>query len=81
MAYLMLYGNGWTQRWRIAPGTEENVRSQISQVGRAGTGQLTVLDPASEAEVTLVIAWAMVATAVVLDSAGASPDDSAGQYA
>ena len=33
MAYLMLYGNGWTQRWRIASGTEEQVLAQISQVG------------------------------------------------
>jgi hypothetical protein len=81
MAYLMLYGNGWTQRWRIAPGMEDNVRSQISQVGTAGTGQLPVVDPASESEVTLVVAWAHVATAAVLEAPGPSPDDSAGQYA
>lgn len=82
MAYLMLYGNGWTQRWRIASGMEEHVRSQISQVGTQATGQLTVVDPGSEAEATLVVAWALVAAAVVLDgSAGAGDSNSAGQYA
>lgn len=83
MAYLMLYGNGWTQRWRIASGMEEHVRSQISQVGTDGTGKLTVVDPGSEAETTLVVAWALVATAVVLDAAAteAGSDDSTGQYA
>jgi len=82
VAYLMLYGNGWTQRWRIAPGTEDQVRSLISQVGTDTTGQLTVLDPGSEAEATLVVAWALVAAAVVLDGApGAGDDESAGQYA
>jgi hypothetical protein len=82
MAYLMLYGNGWTQRWRIAPGTEEHVRSQISQVGTDTTGHLTVVDPGSEAEATLMISWALVATAVVIDgTATAGSDDSAGQYA
>jgi len=82
VAYLMLYGNGWTQRWRIASGTEEHVRSQISQVGTGTTGQLTVVDPGTEAEATLVVAWALVAAAVVLDgSAGSGDNDSAGQYA
>ena len=82
MAYLMLYGNGWTQRWRIASGMEDEVRSQISQVGTGATGQLTVLDPGSDAEATLVVAWELVAAAVVLDgSAGAGEGDSAGQYA
>ena len=81
MAYLMLYGNGWTQRWRIAPGMEEHVRDQISQVGTDTTGQLTVVDPGSEVEVTLAVAWALVATAVVIDgTAPAGSDDSGGQY-
>ena len=78
----MLYGNGWTQRWRIASGTEEQVRAQISQVGTGTTGELVVLDPGSEAEATLVVAWALVAAAVVLDGSDASKvGSSAGQYA
>ena len=82
MAYLMLYGNGWTQRWRIASGMEDEVRSQICQVGTDTTGRLTVVDPGSEAEASLVVAWAMVAAAVVLDgSAGVGDHGSAGQYA
>jgi hypothetical protein len=82
VAYLMLYGNGWTQRWRIAAGMEDHVRSQISQIGTDTTGQLTVIDPGSETEATLMIAWAQVASAVVLDEApGAGGADSAGQYA
>lgn len=82
MAYLMLYGNGWTQRWRIAAGMEDQVRSQISQVGQDATGQIIVVDPGSEAEATLVVAWALVAAAVVLEEAApARGTDSAGQYA
>jgi len=82
MAYLLLFGNGWTQRWRIAPGMEEHVRSQISQVGTDTTGELTVVDPGSEAEATLVLAWALVAAAVVLDGTpGARESNSTGQYA
>ena len=82
VAYLMLYGNGWTQRWRIASGMEEHVRSQIQKVGSDGTGKLAVVDPGSEAETTLVVAWALVASAVVLDTAvEAGGVDSAGQYA
>jgi hypothetical protein len=82
VAYLMLYGNGWTQRWRIASGMEEHVRSQLAQVGTDATGQLTVIDPRSEAEATLMVAWALVATAVVLDGTVApGSDDSVGQYA
>jgi hypothetical protein len=82
VAYLMLYGNGWTQRWRIAPAMEDHVRSQIADVGTDSTGQLSVVDPGSEAEATLVVAWAQVAAAVVLDgAAGSGDDDTAGQYA
>ena len=78
----MLYGNGWTQRWMIPPGAEEQVRSQISHVGTNATGKLTVVDPGSEAEATLVVAWELVAAAVVLDgSAGGASGDSTGQYA
>jgi hypothetical protein len=81
MAYLMLYGNGWTQRWPIASGDEAAVRSQISKVGTAATGQLAVIDPGSESKATLVVAWALVAAAVVLDSAPGVTSDSVGQYA
>jgi hypothetical protein len=81
VAYLMLYGNGWTQRWRIAPVMEDHVRSQISQVGTDTTGQLSVVDPGSDAEATLVVAWALVAAAVVLDGSAGAEDDTAGQYA
>jgi hypothetical protein len=83
VAYLLLYGSGWTQRWGIPAGTEEQVRSQIVQVGTDGTGKLTVVDPGSEAEATLVVAWALVAAAVLLDGSARAtpPGDSTGQYA
>lgn len=80
MAFLMLYGNGWTQRWRIPSGMEEHVRSQVFQVGTGVTGSLTVVDAGSDAEATLVVAWSQVAAAVVLEGS-AAPDESAGQYA
>ena len=44
MAYLMLYGNGWTQRWRIEDGKERQVQEDITRLGRPGTIQLPVLD-------------------------------------
>ncbi|HEU5037653.1 MAG TPA: hypothetical protein VFT70_11660 [Nocardioides sp.] len=82
MAYLLLYGNGWTQRWGIAPGMEEQVRLQISQVGTSAAGQLAVVDPGSGATAELVVAWALVAAAVVLDGSTAAGDgDLTGQYA
>lgn len=78
----MLYGNGWSQRWRIASGNEEQVRSQITRVGTGTTGKLTVVDPGSEAEATLVVAWALVAAAVVIDGTAEAGDGaSTGQYA
>ena len=77
----MLYGNGWTQRWFIPAGMEDHVRSEIEAVGTDKTGRLTVVDPGSETEASLVIAWALVAAAVVLDSAPkAGNADAAGQY-
>ncbi len=82
MAYLMLYGSGWTQRWRIPEGTADHVRAEISQVGTQATGSLSVVDPGSEAEVTLVVAWGLVAAAVVIHGAAGSGDDvTTGQYA
>lgn len=65
MAYLMLYGNGWTQRWRIAAEDEAAVRQEVERVGTATTGRLTVVDPGSDAPATLVVAWSEVAAAVV----------------
>ena len=78
----MLYGSGWTQRWRIPTGMENGVRDEISRVGTQTTGSLLVVDPGSDAEVTLVVAWNLVAAAVVIDGAADSGVDSTtGQYA
>ena len=82
VAYLMLYGSGWTQRWRIPDGAEDQIRSQISQIGTHGAGRLSVVDPGSDAAVTLMIAWDQVAAAVVIGEAeGGEARGSAGQYA
>lgn len=82
MAYLMLYGSGWTQRWRIPEGMEDQVHTEISQVGTQATGSLSVVDPGSDAEVTLVVAWGQVAAAVVIQGAeGTGADLTSGQYA
>lgn len=77
----MLYGNGWTQRWRLPEGTADRVRAEIAQVGADSTGHLDVVDPGSDSEVTLVVAWRLVAAAVVIGAAESSgADDTAGQY-
>ena len=82
MAYLMLYGvGGWSQRWEIAEGQDETVRSEISRVGNQGTGHLHVVDPTSEDATTLVVAWAAIATAVVVESDGHRQDEHTGRYA
>lgn len=82
MAYVMLYGSGWTQRWRVPEGTENEVRAAIGHVGSDVTGHLSVVDPGSDAEVTLVVAWGMVAAAVVIGGAEETgTDKSAGRYA
>jgi hypothetical protein len=82
MAFLMLYGAGWTQRWRIAEGMEEQIGAEITRVGKDETSQLSVIDPGSEATATLVVAWAHVAAAVILSSgAGSHHDEATGQYA
>ncbi|MFB9765324.1 hypothetical protein ACFFOS_13115 [Nocardioides kongjuensis] len=60
---------------------EDDVRSQISQVGNETTGVLKVLDPGSDNEATLVVSWARVAAAVVLDTAAEETRSSTGQYA
>jgi hypothetical protein len=79
----MLYGvGGWTQRWQIAAGWEEEIRSEISKVGIEGTGHLPVVDPQSDVSATLVVAWAAVAAAVVVDSdTGSRQGEATGQYA
>jgi hypothetical protein len=81
MAYVMLYGSGWTQRWRIPDGAEDQVRSQISQVGSHGAGRLSVVDPGSESPVTLMIAWDQVAAAVVIGEPDGPAASRSGQYA
>lgn len=82
MAYLMLYGSGWTQRWRLAEGFESDAAEAITLVGRPESTQVRVVDPGSGADATLAVAWAQVAAAIILDSdAGPPQDDSAGQYA
>jgi hypothetical protein len=82
VAYLMLYGSGWTQRWQIPTGEEETILSEIASVGRDETGRLSVVDSQTGATVTLVVAWASVATAVVVDSdSGPSHEEATGQYA
>ncbi len=83
MAYLMLYGVGWTQRWQVADGAVDLVRTEINRVGRDETGHLSVVDPGTGESATLVVAWQHVAAAVVLgsDQAQAGGAYSSGQYA
>jgi hypothetical protein len=71
MAYLMLYGVGWTQRWQVADAAVPAVEEAIGRVGRRETGRLEVLDPGTGEPIVLVVAWRHVAAAVVLDSSGA----------
>jgi hypothetical protein len=82
MAYLLLYGNGWTQRWRIEDDKERQVQEDITRLGHPGTIQLPVLDPGTNSPTTLVVSCALVAAAVVLESeSGARGDPATGQYA
>jgi hypothetical protein len=83
VAYVLLYGVGWTQRWQVADGAVAEVESEIGRVGRHETGRLAVLDPGTGEPVTLVVAWRHVAAAVVLDSEGPRGTDdtgASGQY-
>ena len=67
MAALVLVGaSGWQQRWEIAPGQEETVAAELSNVGSERVGRLRLLDLEADSEVTLVIAWEQVATAVII---------------
>ena len=67
MADLLLYGSGWTQRWTIGKGNEAEVRSKIMATGSGTSGVMTVTDPNTDAPVTLVVNWGLVAVALVLD--------------
>ncbi|GAB7006703.1 hypothetical protein JCM18899A_41760 [Nocardioides sp. AN3] len=82
MAYVMLYGVGWTQRWQVAEGAISAIENEISRVGLDETGHLAVLDPASGEPTTLVVAWRHVAAAIVLGSAESmtSGDTTTGPY-
>ncbi|HEY9495811.1 MAG TPA: hypothetical protein VIR15_13220 [Intrasporangium sp.] len=82
MAYLMLYGSGWMQRWQIPAGQENTVLSEIARIGRDETGRLSVVDSETGATVTLMVAWAAIATAVIVDT-DATPGhhEGTGQYA
>ena len=83
MAYVMLYGLGWTQRWQVTEEAVPVVRAEIERVGRQETSHLTVLDPGTNEPTTLVVAWQHVAAALVLGSGDIDPaavSDSAGQY-
>lgn len=66
MAYLLLYGPGWTQRWQIDDDQLDLVTTAISRVGHHETGHLPILDPGSGEPTTLVVAWQHVAAAVML---------------
>ena len=68
MAYVMLYGVGWTQRLQVADGAVSAVENEVGRVGLDETGHLAVLDPESGKPTTLVVAWRHVAAAVVLGS-------------
>lgn len=80
MAYVMLYGVGWTQRWQIAQGAVDSVKTEIARVGREDTGHLAVLDPGTSAPATLVVSWKHVAAAVVLGGEGDEASAPTGEY-
>jgi hypothetical protein len=83
MVFLMLYGVGWTQRWRIDDDAVALVAEEIRRVGRSETGLLPVIDPGSDRPTTLAVAWQHVAAAAVLGADDPEGQGSAatGQYA
>lgn len=82
MAYLLLYGPAWTQRWGVPQGAEDLVRAEIMRVGTAGRSTLSLVDPGSDVAATLVIAWAHVAAAAMIEGPGPEPvGHSPGDYA
>ncbi|WGL50813.1 hypothetical protein P5P86_12645 [Nocardioides sp. BP30] len=81
MAYVLLYGLGWTQRWEIAQDGLAAVENEISRVGQDATGHLAIVDPGSQLPTTLVVAWRHIAAAVVLGSEeSAEAPDPGGRY-
>ena len=66
MAYLLLYGLGWSQRWQIADDQLDLVNTAVTRVGHHETGHVPILDPGSGEATTLVVAWQHVAAAVLL---------------
>ena len=80
MAYMMLYGVGWTQRWEIAEGAVGSVKTEIERVGRDETGHLAIVDPGISEPTTLVVSWRHVAAAVVLGGEDSEKADPTGPY-
>lgn len=80
MAYVMLYGVGWTQRWQVAHEAVDSVQAEIGRVGRNETGRLAILDPGTSRPTNLVVAWQHVAAAVVLQSDTNEVEGSTGSY-
>lgn len=80
MAYVMLYGVGWTQRWQVAQGAVDSVKAEVGRVGRPETGHLAILDPGTNEPTTLVVAWQHVAAAVVLGGETTEAEGSTGSY-
>lgn len=76
VADLLLFGSGWTQRWAIPPDQQDEVRNEVLRTDHDGIGILSVIDPNTDADVTLAVNWTLVAVAVVL---GDHPDQ-AGWY-
>jgi hypothetical protein len=83
MAFLMLYGVGWTQRWQIADDALALVSEEIKRVGRSETGFLPVIDPGSGGATTVAVAWQHVAAAALLgaDHRDGTEPPATGQYA
>ena len=82
MSYLLLYGDGWTQRWQLPDDASDQTLAEIAPVGLDETTQVTVVDPGSGEPTTLVVAWKHVASAVLLGSEldSTTLDESSGQY-
>ena len=81
MADLLLYGSGWTQRWTLDPRQEAGARSEILKAGSDAAGTIAVTDPNTDAAVTMVVNWRLVAVAVILDDHPDSTDRGQGRYA
>ncbi len=81
MAYLMLIGTGGSnERWEIASGREADVAAQLRHVGTDTTGQLHLVDPVSEKNIEVFIAWRHVLAAALVPSP-LSKSELRGQYA